>query len=138
MKIRFILSLALPLVFYLSSCNDFNSIIKLIVLGNRIERMDNKNEANESNNNSWGLSKIIKIDTLESRDYNYSIDLLLPADTSNSIKWTIRALPKMINDFQFKENIFKLNFYKDTLKVFSCKIQYELNGNNGFTYKLYN
>lgn len=123
------------------SCDNLNDAARIYRLGRRIERATEKNETkllNSDLQNDWGLSTILKIDTLINNELDYSVELMLPVDTARSIELTIQMLPNMIENFQDKEAIFSLHFIKTGKIIYEYRIKYIQIKNNKYEMEIIN
>ena len=126
------------LLLLLMSCDD---AAKLYRLGKRIERATNNHESLTNNEkgikqNDWGVSTVIGIDTFINKEADYSVDLLLPVDTSNSILMTMSILPYLITGYSENESNIVLNFFQDTSLVNKYLVNYAQTSNNQYKYKV--
>lgn len=131
--------LILSLLFGLYSCENLNDAAKLYRLGRRIEKVSEKKEKNPINSyrqNDWGLSTIMKFDTLTTIGIDYSVALLLPIDTTRSIELTIQMLPNMINNYTDKEATFQLFFIQSKTTLIEYRIKYIWIRNNKYNFEI--
>lgn len=138
-KMRKLIFIYIFIVF--TSCDNVNDAAKLYRLGRRIERVsvndESLNEYKESKKqNDWGVSTIMKIDTLKNDSAKYSVDLRLPVDTLKSIYMTMSVLPHMIKGYSENESDFILNFYQDSLIVIKYLVHYKKTSKNQYDYRL--
>lgn len=129
------------LLLFLLSCDNVNDAAKLFRLGKRLERATNNRESiinieKERKQNDWGVSTFIGMDTLTNKEADYSVDLLLPVDTSKSVLMTMSVLPHLITGYSEKESNIVLNFFQDTLLVNKYLIKYIQTSNTQYKYKV--
>jgi hypothetical protein len=129
------------LLIFLLSCDNAYDAAKLYRLGKRIERATNNRESLTNKEkgrkqNDWGVSTFLGIDTLTNKEADYSVDLLLPVDTSKSILMTMSVLPHLITGYSENESNIDLNFFQDTLLVNKYLVNYILTSNNQYKYKV--
>ena len=133
----------LTVLIILSGCNNVNDAAKIYRLGKRIDRViENDNSPNPvlkaKTQNDWGLCTIISVDTLKTKGADYTVELQLPIDTTQSIELTIQMLPNMIDNFKDKEAIFDLYFIQTKTVMFEYRIKYIWIDKNKYDFEIIN